>query len=80
MNKLSGRVLMHKTNDFVENCTFKTNENCKCLTIDEIKQKWKELKQSLMATESKGLIYRFYFLILFVHSLLREQIQSYKGT
>ena len=69
MNKLSGRVLMHKT-----------NENCKCLTIDEIKQKWMELKQSLMATESKGLIYRFYFLILFVHSLLREQIQSYKGT
>ncbi len=29
MNKLSGRVLMHKINDFVENCTFKTNENCK---------------------------------------------------
>ena len=44
MNKLSGRVLMHKTNDFVENCTFKTNENCKCLTIDEIKQKMDGIK------------------------------------
>lgn len=28
MNKLSGRVLMHKINDFVENITFKTNEIC----------------------------------------------------
>ncbi len=35
-----------------------------------------ELKQSLMVTESKGLTYRLYFLILFVHSLLREQLQQ----
>lgn len=43
MNKLSGRVLMHKTNDFVENCTFKLTKIVNVikikLTIDEIKQK-----------------------------------------